>query len=250
MSPELTEDTQSSTDQNEVFSSNVKSKLKKDWSSVCDVREGTPVFGTRILSDKDNVWNHNAWYVNHVNDLFTSFKAERPALFIIKNNRDNVQWDEEQEKAALERAGSKKIFEIGCGAGNTMFPLLAENKNPELFVYACDFASNAVDVVLNNQDYDPKKCKAFVWDLTSDEIPECIEQGSLDIVVLIFVMSAIRPQDWKQVVENVYKEIESLWDAKFTIEQNAIDRRLIVNRHRRLQMYRIWLQGKFRKHEN
>ncbi|CAG8536984.1 7642_t:CDS:2 [Acaulospora morrowiae] len=296
--------------QNEVTSSNTNAKPKKDWSSVCDVREGTPVFGTRILDNKDNVWNHNAW--------------------------DNVQWDEEQEKSALEqvrrqavksmlpeeqekyhqqaaeywndfyRHNENKFFKdrqwlkvefpelveatkLGCGAGNTMFPLLAENKNPELFIYACDFASNAVDVVMNNQDYDPSKCKAFVWDLTSDRIPECIEQGSLDIVVLIFVMSAIRPQDWNQVIENVYKmlkpgglvlfrdygrydmvqlrfkegrmisdnfyargdeEIEALWGTRFTLEQNAVDRRLIVNRHRKLQMYRIWLQGKFRKRES
>jgi tRNAThr (cytosine32-N3)-methyltransferase len=33
----------------------------------------------------------------------------------------------------------------------------------------------------------------------------------------------------------------------FKIEQNAVDRRLIVNRMRKLKMYRVWLQGKFRK---
>jgi tRNAThr (cytosine32-N3)-methyltransferase len=42
-------------------------------------------------------------------------------------------------------------------------------------------------------------------------------------------------------------EIVQLFGSKFTIEQNAIDRRLIVNRLRKVKMYRVWLQGKFRK---
>lgn len=40
----------------------------------------------------------------------------------------------------------KKIFlEAGCGVGNTVFPLLEENK--DLFVYACDFSSKAIDLL-------------------------------------------------------------------------------------------------------
>lgn len=33
----------------------------------------------------------------------------------------------------------------------------------------------------------------------------------------------------------------------FSIEQLGVDRRLIVNRKRQLKMYRVWMQGKFRK---
>ena len=33
----------------------------------------------------------------------------------------------------------------------------------------------------------------------------------------------------------------------FGIEQLGVDRRLIVNRKRQLKMYRVWMQGKFRK---
>jgi tRNAThr (cytosine32-N3)-methyltransferase len=33
----------------------------------------------------------------------------------------------------------------------------------------------------------------------------------------------------------------------FTTEQLGVDRRLLVNRKRQLKMYRVWMQGKFRK---
>ncbi|CAJ0754778.1 18390_t:CDS:2, partial [Entrophospora sp. SA101] len=60
----------------------------------------------------------------------------------------------------------------------------------------------------NSTEYNQEQSKAFVWDLTNQDIPEYIEPGSLDIVVLIFVMSAIRPQDWSQAVENIYKMLK------------------------------------------
>ena len=37
------------------------------------------------------------------------------------------------------------LLEVGCGVGNTIFPLLEENK--ALFVYACDFSPRAVQFV-------------------------------------------------------------------------------------------------------
>lgn len=35
----------------------------------------------------------------------------------------------------------------------------------------------------------------------------------------------------------------------FTVAQLGIDRRLLVNRKKQLKMYRVWLQGEFRKNE-
>jgi tRNAThr (cytosine32-N3)-methyltransferase len=35
--------------------------------------------------------------------------------------------------------------------------------------------------------------------------------------------------------------------ARFDIEQLGVDRRLLVNRAKKLKMYRCWLQGRFRK---
>ncbi|KAJ2958921.1 hypothetical protein NQZ79_g5557 [Umbelopsis isabellina] len=184
-----------------------------------------------------------------------------------------------------------------------MFPLLQENQNPELFIYGADYSSTAVDVVKSNPSYDESRCRAFVWDLTSSSIPDDIEPESLDFVVLIFVLSALHPDTWKQAVANVHKmlkpggvvllrdygrhdlaqlrfkagrmldknfyirgdgtrvyfftseELESMFTAQreggdspmFEVQQNAVDRRLIVNRSKKLKMYRVWLQCKFKK---
>lgn len=35
--------------------------------------------------------------------------------------------------------------------------------------------------------------------------------------------------------------------SMFTISQLGVDRRLLVNRKRQLKMYRVWVQGKFKK---
>ena len=40
------------------------------------------------------------------------------------------------------------IFEVGCGVGNFMFPLMEEDKN--LYFYACDFSKRAVQFVKVN----------------------------------------------------------------------------------------------------
>ena len=48
--------------------------------------------------------------------------------------------------------------------------------------------------------------QAAVWDVTSqDALPDGIEPGSVDIVVLIFVLSALHPLEWTKAVRNIYK---------------------------------------------
>ncbi|KAI8973652.1 S-adenosyl-L-methionine-dependent methyltransferase [Mycotypha africana] len=241
----------------------------------------------QYYKDPADYWNK--FYEKNENKFFKDrnwLKIEFPELF----------------ETSEEHAGKKRVFEIGCGAGNTMFPLLEQSKNPDLYVYGADYSSTAVSIVTNHANYDTKRCKAFVWDLSSDKIPDDeIEPESLDIIVLIFVLSALAPEQWDQAVTNIHKllkpgglvlfrdygrydlaqlrfkknrllkenfyirgdgtrvyfftseEISDIFTGNdkekplFKIEQNAIDRRLIVNRQKKLKMYRCWLQGKFRK---
>jgi methyltransferase-like protein 6 len=47
--------------------------------------------------------------------------------------------------------------------------------------------------------------KAFQCDITTDQIFEHIEKESLDIITMIFVLSAIHPEKFSIVVKNLYR---------------------------------------------
>lgn len=75
-------------------------------------------------------------------------------------------------------------------------------------IFATDYSSKAVDVVKYNplyQDTPVGKVHAGVWDLSSDSLPEGVEPGSVDVVVMIFVLSALHPTEWTQAVANIYR---------------------------------------------
>ena len=116
------------------------------------------------------------------------------------------------------RNESKKfnIYEVGCGVGNTIFPILRSNKynykfsknchstfififvqrNPDLFVYCCDFSQSAIEILKETKEYDENKCKAFVCDITTIDQDKTfpIEENQIDLIVMIFVLSAIKPE--------------------------------------------------------
>jgi tRNAThr (cytosine32-N3)-methyltransferase len=217
------------------------------------------------------------------------------------------------DDATSAGAGPMTLLEIGAGAGNTAFPILAKNQNPQLKLHACDFSKAAVDVMRNHEQYNPKYIQADVWDVAGDELPLGLGEASVDVVLMVFIFSALAPSQWQKAVANVYRllkpgghvcfrdygrgdlaqvrfrkgryleenfyvrgdgtrvyffeqdELAEIWkkpvlsspvvegqtnDAAgelFEIEQLGVDRRLIVNRARKLKMYRCWLQGRFRK---
>jgi methyltransferase-like protein 6 len=98
----------------------------------------------------------------------------------------------------------KLMLEVGCGVGNLIFPLIQDQKN-NYFIYACDFSPRAIEMVRQNELYDECNMKAFQCDITTDQIFEHIEKESLDIITMIFVLSAIHPEKFSIVVKNLYR---------------------------------------------
>ncbi|XP_045038490.2 tRNA N(3)-cytidine methyltransferase METTL2A isoform X2 [Desmodus rotundus] len=96
-----------------------------------------------------------------------------------------------------------RIFEVGCGVGNTVFPILQTNNDPRLFVYCCDFSSTAIQLVQTNSAYDPSRCFAFVHDLCDEDKSYPIPRDSLDIIVLIFVLSAVVPDKMQKAINRL-----------------------------------------------
>lgn len=88
------------------------------------------------------------------------------------------------------------IFEIGCGVGNTIFPILKYNVDEHLRVFGCDFSSRAIDILREHEEFDAKRCQVFVLDATNETWTDAtpFDENSMDIIVLIFVLSAIKPE--------------------------------------------------------
>ncbi|KAJ2078259.1 hypothetical protein H4R24_004606 [Coemansia sp. RSA 988] len=93
------------------------------------------------------------------------------------------------------------LLEIGCGVGNFIWPVL--ERNPDVFIYACDFSKRAVDFVKQNEGYTQDRCQAFVCDITKDRLADIIPPHSVDIVSAIFVFSALPPEKQAAAVENI-----------------------------------------------
>ncbi|NWJ04744.1 METL2 protein, partial [Crypturellus undulatus] len=190
-----------------------------------------------------------------------------------------------------------RVLEVGRGAGNSVFPILKVLCNtPGTFLYCCDFASGAVDLVKSHSSYNSAWCFAFVHDVCDDALPYPFPDEILDVILLVFVLSAIHPDRMQRVVnrlakllkpggmllfrdygrydmsqlrfkkghclsENFYvrgdgtrvyfftkDEVYSMFSlAGLTEVQNLVDRRLQVNRRKKVKMQRVWIQSKFQK---
>ena len=300
--------------------------------------EKRPQFGTRFLTNEEEVFKHNAWdqvewgeeQETEALEKVTANSGTLPEeklLELYNNSAD--QWDKFYgvhnnkffkdrhwlftEFPELKLDGHQKnvetsdaeitgdftsfhILEVGCGVGNTIFPLLENTPDKRLFVYGCDFAPTAIDIVRSHELYDTERCLGFVSDISQKELTLPMPEGSLDIITMIFVLSAINPSDMQHCVINLVKyikpgghilfrdygrydlaqlrfkngrclsdnfyargdgtkvyffeqqEVHDMFEkAGLVRKQNLVDRRLQVNRGRKLKMYRAWLQCKYMK---
>ncbi|XP_054169275.1 tRNA N(3)-methylcytidine methyltransferase METTL6-like [Oppia nitens] len=97
------------------------------------------------------------------------------------------------------------MLEVGCGVGNTIWPLIEDKTR--LNLYVCDFSPVAIDLLQKSPLFDSNKCKPFVADITDESgfrhhLPPNV---SFDLVSLIFVLSSINPTKMRTALRNIYQ---------------------------------------------
>lgn len=313
-----------------VFSGNVVPPHLSHDSKTNAKRTDPFQFGQRYLTESDDVFEYNAWdHVqpdpSHFEFCESQYAAQRAApvsdfdrerfnknpekwwdLFykqktstFFKDRKWLVQEFPVLHEITRPDVGRKTVLEVGAGAGNTAFPIMRMNENPALEVVAADFSKRAVQTMREAEEYHPRvgKVRAEVWDAADTDLPDGIQESSVDVIIMIFIFSALNPRQWEQAVHNVQRllrpggyvlfrdygrgdlaqvrfkagrwmeenfyvrgdgtrvyffekeELEEIWGSSFEVLNLDIDRRLIVNRQRRIKMYRCWIQGRFQKRD-
>jgi len=167
--------------------------------------------------EKDNKIAYYEWTPDiqaHVEDVINADPSKPTAKrnwdIFYKHNTTNffknryyidAEFTELKNLETLFKDTPKVYCELGCGVGNTIFPLSQKYSN--LLVYGFDFSPKAIELLKKNPEYDPKRMIVEVCDLVKDPIPMNFEAP--DFCSLIFVMSAISPENHQSVIKKIYE---------------------------------------------
>lgn len=153
-----------------------------------------------LRSDLPSAWNR--FYGIHENKFFKDRQwlfTEFPELIVPSST-----------SSASSIETPIRLLEVGCGVGNSIFPIIRTNNltdHANLFIYCCDYSATAIEILKQNEEYNPKYVHAFVYDLTNCA-PLPFEENSLDLILMIFVLSAIEPTHHDRVIAHLVKYLK------------------------------------------
>ena len=108
----------------------------------------------------------------------------------------------------LNETSPSVLVEAGCGVANFAFPLL--RSNPNIYIFAFDFSSTAVQLVRQSEQFNKERMHAFVWDFSETPLQRMqpnVTNGLADnhahFATMIFVLSAIPPTKQQTAVNNL-----------------------------------------------
>ncbi|TGJ86146.1 hypothetical protein E0Z10_g2582 [Xylaria hypoxylon] len=288
------------------------------------------MFGSRYLDEADDVFEFNAWDHVETDDAYKEYSEQQFAM-----QRASPVSDFDKNRFNSDPARFWNLFYKNNTANffknrkwlQQEFPVLhtvtAADAGPKIVL-------EAVEVMRSHAEYNTDLMQADVWDVASEELPPGVEENTVDVVLMIFIFSALSPLQWERAVRNIYRvlkpggevcfrdygrgdlaqvrfkkgryleenfyirgdgtrvyffeedELARIWSGVsnegtsvsennketsetapdplpqepsaskeesrlFDVEELGVDRRMLVNRAKKLKMYRCWMQGRFRK---
>ena len=169
----------------------------------------------------------------YVHDFEWNDELEKEAIEIIKDNNENVEsleefldtqnknWEkfykfnktnffkdrhyilEEFNELKNDKREKITLLDMGCGVGNSFYPLIV--RVPNLYINAFDFSKRAINMSKTHPLYEKEKHRINVYDL--DLVKDDIPNKNNDYGILMFVLSAIKPEEHEKVVEKISKVI-------------------------------------------
>ena len=167
----------------------------QDAISKINIHKENPAINPDLFhSNPAKYWDK--FYQNNQDSFFKDrhwISAEFPLLFErIKNHQKDSVF---------------QFIDLGCGVGNTIYPLLRATIDTNILFHGADYSINAINVLKTHELYDKSRINAFVYDITSPEFPISLA-NSLDVVSCVFVLSALHPNQHIQAVNNIYNMLK------------------------------------------
>ncbi|GAB5362794.1 hypothetical protein AAMO2058_000829200 [Amorphochlora amoebiformis] len=99
------------------------------------------------------------------------------------------------------------VLELGCGVGNTLVPILKGVGCPELQLLGCDVSPTAIENAGKRPEISgDSRVNLFVQDATRElTLPPGPTQGDISVILLIFVLSALGPEEMEATVKSAYQ---------------------------------------------
>lgn len=162
----------------------------------------------RILEQGDvlpDFWRHKYetdgnkyWHLFYKRNS-DNFYKDRHYLHIVFTELDPIN-----NFSANNNIDTLSLLEIGCGVGNAVIPLL--ELNPRLKVHAIDFARSAINILNDHPFSISGRLSPHCCCVVNDDLP--VKPNSMDLVLCIFVLSAIEPKAQLTVLKKIHNVLK------------------------------------------
>ena len=103
---------------------------------------------------------------------------------------------------AIDEEKRLEVLELGCGVGNSVYPLLRANLN--MRVTAVDCSPTAIATLEKSPEYDPRRLRTHVVDASqAGSMVGRVDDASIDAVTAVFFFSALTTSGLRNAAEEV-----------------------------------------------